>query len=247
MATARAAAVASGGMFAGFGLRALDFFKALDFHQDREWFQANRDLYESEVRGPMAALIADLSAACAARGLPLRGDPKRSQFRIYRDTRFAKDKRPYKTNAGATLTRDGEKRGAGVLYIHIDPKGCFAASALYHSEPPVLRTMRERIAGDPQTWRQVTAALGVAGLALGGGDPLSRLPRGFETAEGDIAEAVKLRSFMVRREIAAPLLCQPALVAEITDFAAASMPLLDFVWAAADAAPRDDEAVRRMR
>lgn len=242
-AASKAAAVEPGA-FAGFGPQALAFFKALDFHQDRTWFQDNRDLYEREVRGPMAALIADLSAECAARGLPLRGDPKRSQFRIHRDTRFSHDKRPYKTNAGATLTRDGEKLGPGVLYLHLDPNGCFMAAALYHPEPPVLRTMRERIVKDPAKWRRVVATLEKAGLPLSRSDALTRLPRGFETAEGDIADAVKLRHFMVRREIAEKRIREPTLAEDIADFAAAARPLLEFVWAAADAVPREDMAKR---
>jgi uncharacterized protein (TIGR02453 family) len=231
--------------FAGFGPQALAFFKALDFHQDRTWFQDNRALYEREVRAPMAALIEALSAACAARGLPLRGDPKRSQFRIYRDTRVSHDKRPYKTNAGATLTRDGEKLGPGVLYLHLDPKGCFMAAALYRPEPAVLRTMRERIIKDPAKWRRVVKALDKAGLPLARTEALTRLPRGFEAAEGEIAEAMKLRHFMVRREIAETRIRAPALVADIADFATAARPLLDFVWAAADSAPREDMALRK--
>src|SRR5207244_531775 len=95
--------------FRGFGQKALPFFRALDFHQDRDWFRDNRAIYDADVYEPLAALIATLSEACAARGLPLRGSPKGSIFRIHRDVRFSKDKRPYKAHAGALMTRSGTK------------------------------------------------------------------------------------------------------------------------------------------
>src|SRR6478672_9127721 len=103
--------------FRGFGPRALGFFKALDFHQDRAWFQENRSIYEEEVLAPLAAFVEALSAACAEHGIPLQGTPKSAIFRIHRDVRFAKDKKPYKTHAGAVLTRSGAKSDPGLFYI----------------------------------------------------------------------------------------------------------------------------------
>ncbi len=91
--------------FKGFGKKALPFFKALAFHQSKAWFDENRALYESDVVEPMIALLDDLTAAFAKKKLPLRADGKKSVFRIHRDVRFAKDKHPYKTHAGAVMTR----------------------------------------------------------------------------------------------------------------------------------------------
>ena len=90
---------------------------------DRDWFAAHRAAYDTGLKPALAALIADTSTACAARDLPLSGDPKRSVFRIHRDTRFSKDKSPYKTHVSATLTRDGQKMSPGMMYIHIEPEG----------------------------------------------------------------------------------------------------------------------------
>ena len=109
--------------FKGFGEKALPFFRALDFHQERAWFQENRGLYDSEIYEPLCAFVTTLSETCAARGLPLRGSPKASIFRVYRDVRFAKDKRPFKTHAGAVLTRTGAKNDNGLFYIHVSPEG----------------------------------------------------------------------------------------------------------------------------
>src|SRR5262245_24668270 len=96
--------------FTGFGPKALPFFEALKFHQNREGFEENRSLYESDVLAPMVALIDDLTSAFARRKIPLRGDGKRSIFRLNRDVRFSKDKSPYKTHAGAVMTRSGSKK-----------------------------------------------------------------------------------------------------------------------------------------
>ena len=95
--------------FQGFGPKALPFLKALGFHQTKEWFEANRATYESDLKTPMGDLVEDLSAAFAKAKIPLKGDRQASLFRINRDVRFAKDKSPYKTNVGAVMTRGGSK------------------------------------------------------------------------------------------------------------------------------------------
>jgi uncharacterized protein (TIGR02453 family) len=134
------------GSFEGFGAKALPFFKALKFHQSKDWFEENRALYEDDVLKPFVALLEDLTATFAKGRLPLKADGKRSIFRIHRDVRFARDKSPYKTHAGAVMTRSGSKNDQGLLYIHIDPEGCFAAAGLARS--------RERSGSNPSSSRR---------------------------------------------------------------------------------------------
>ena len=223
--------------FTGFGPKALDFFRALAFHQDKVWFEDNRSLYESDVRQPFVALIGSLTARFAAEGLPLRGDA-RSLFRLHRDTRFAKDKRPYKTNAGAVLTRDGTKRSQGLFYVHVDPEGCFVAAGFYHAEPDQLAALRRRIVDKPDTYRRVVSDLKTAGLALGEGEALSRLPRGFEGVDDpELVRVVKMRSLVTRRPLEADALRRPDLVARLVAFGQEAEPLLRFGWSAIDALP----------
>ena len=135
------------GSFKGFGPQALSFFTALKFHQDKAWFDENRGLYQSDVLDPMTALLDDLTAAFAGKRIPLKGDGKRSIFRIHRDVRFAKDKSPYKTHCGAVMTRSGAKNDNGLLYLHISPEGCFAAAGFHMPEPADLAKLRKAIAG----------------------------------------------------------------------------------------------------
>ncbi len=219
--------------FTGFGPRALKFFHELAMHQDRDWFLQHQTVFENEVQRPMAALVTTLAAELARRGVPLTGDPKRSIFRLHRDIRFSKDKSPYKTHAGAVLTQDGTKGSPGLLYIHVSPEGSFTASGFYHPEPEHLAALRRAIAASPDRFQKVEQSLLKAGLTVGRDDALKRLPRGFEdVAAGAIAENLKLRSFVVHRDLAEDSLGRPRLVSEIADFAEAALPLLLFGWAA---------------
>jgi uncharacterized protein (TIGR02453 family) len=220
--------------FTGFGPRALDFFRALAFHQSKQWFEENRAIYDEEVRAPLEALLAQLSAELEDAGLPIRGG-RASIFRLHRDTRFGKDKRPYKTNSGAVLSRDGTKRSQGFVYLHLDPEGCFAAAGFWQPEPAQLLAIRRAIADRPDKFRDVVAKLAQAGLAFGDGDPLSRLPKGFEdVAEADLAAAVKMRNVIVRRPIEADSIRSPAFVQDLVRFSLDAEPLLRFGWTALD-------------
>ena len=89
--------------FSGFRPEAIDFLADLAQNNDRAWFQPRKADYERLLKEPMEAFVAALAERFEARDIPLRADPKRSMFRIYRDTRFSKDKSPYKTNIGASF------------------------------------------------------------------------------------------------------------------------------------------------
>ena len=89
--------------FSGFSPEAIQFLADLAANNDRAWFQPRKADYERLLKEPLEALVAALAERFEARGIPLQADPKRSIFRIYRDTRFSKDKSPYKTNVGASF------------------------------------------------------------------------------------------------------------------------------------------------
>ncbi len=109
--------------FPGFAAADLAFLTGLAAHNDRAWFTANRAPFDEGLKPTLAALILALNDTLAAKGLPLAGHPKNTVFRIHRDVRFSKDKKPYKTHVSATLTRDGQKMSPGMLYVHIEPEG----------------------------------------------------------------------------------------------------------------------------
>ncbi len=219
--------------FQGFGPQAQPFFKALGFHQTKEWFEANRAVYEGQIKGPLGDLVEDLASRFAKAGTPLKGDRKASLFRINRDVRFAKDKSPYKTNAGAVMTRSGAKNDPGLFYIHIAADGCFCAAGFYQPEPEALARLRSAIARAPKAWGATTAKLAKGGLALSDEYAMKRAPRGFEDVEDPlIAAALRNKSFISMRAIADSRLAAPDLVDDLQVFAKDAMPLLEWGWSA---------------
>jgi len=240
--------------FDGFTPEGLDFLRGLAAHNDRDWFAENRAVYDDQLKPGLAALITATSEAMAARGLPLAGDPKSSQFRLHRDTRFSKDKRPYKTHVSGSLTRDGERMSPGMVYIHIEPEppaaldpldlaegphghGPFAAAGFYLDERADIDAIRRAIADDPDGWAAVEAALTTKGLTLDDGAPVKRLPKGFEDQAGKPVEAaVKRTRWIVSQSLTEDQVRSSDLPEIIADLVARARPLLDFGWCALDRA-----------
>ena len=216
--------------FTGFGARALPFLKALDFHQDRDWFKANRALFDSELETPRGDLIEALTEAFAKEGLPFKGDRKTSTYRIYRDVRFAKDKSPFNKHVSALLTPSGEKNEAeGCFFIKIGIEGCFMATAFYMPSPEKLKAFRNNIVIWPDKFRAMQAALAKGGLEMDYADALKRNPQGFELIEEpEIAAAVRNRHFVVREVIDPTRITSPELVDDVVDFVKRAMPLLEW-------------------
>ncbi len=217
--------------FEGFGPQALPFFKALAFHQTKEWFEDNRATYESCVKGPMGDFAEDAAARLAKAKIPIKGDRKTSPFRIHRDVRFAKNKDPYKTNAGVAMTRSGSKNDPGVLYFHLSPEECFFAAGFYRLDPPLIGKLRDAAARAPQAYKHMIAKLETRGLALSEEDALKRPPRGFETIDDPaILTALRQRHFICARDVAAAETREPALVDAFCAFASDALPLLEWGW-----------------
>src|SRR5258705_6533832 len=159
--------------FPGFPPAALTFFKGLRDHNDPVWFKPRKAVYETEVLAPFRDLLVAVGAALEEAGLPLAGDPQRSIFRIYRDVRFSPDKRLYKTHAGAVLTRSGNKRDPGLLYLHLEPGESMVAAGFWHPEPALLARLRRAILDDPDGFLVIANRLAAAGHAIASDQRLS--------------------------------------------------------------------------
>jgi uncharacterized protein (TIGR02453 family) len=150
---------------------------------------------------------------------------------IHRDVRFSRDKAPYKTHAGAVLSRDGGKGGFGIFYIHLDPTGSFAACGFYQPDPKYLEALRIAMFEDAAKFRAALDAAYASGAELIRDDALTRLPRGFEHVAGtEAAEFVKLRHLVVRWPLSPKSLADPALVGTLAGFGEAAKKLLAFGW-----------------
>jgi uncharacterized protein (TIGR02453 family) len=187
----------------------------------------------------MVALVADLLTLAAANNLPLAGEPEKAVFRIYRDVRFAKDKRPYKTHCGASLSRTGAKLAPGLFYIHIEPGGCFIAAGFWHPEPPLLERLRHRILSIPEQFLNVVHALDAKGFPLEPEDTnAKRLPRGLEAGRGTAVEPfLKHRNLIARRTLSDAEIQSATLPMLLLEQFVTVRPLLDFGWAVVDDRP----------
>ncbi len=133
------------------------FLRELAKNNSRDWFQANRQRYETALREPCLRFISDLGPPLRKISRHLVADPRPSGgslFRIYRDTRFAKDKSPYKTHAGMYFpVRGGKDVHTPGFYLHLEPSACFAAAGLWHPDSAALAKVREAIVARPAGWK----------------------------------------------------------------------------------------------
>ncbi len=154
------------------------FLRELAGNNTRDWFAANRERYESAVREPCLRFISDFGPPLRGISRELVADPRPSGgslFRIHRDTRFSRDKSPYKTHAGMYFPlRGGKNVQTPGFYLHLEPSSSFAAAGLWHPEAAPLAKVREAIAARPGRWKSAKS-----GLALEG-ESLSRPPRGYD-------------------------------------------------------------------
>lgn len=209
------------------------FLAELERHNDRAWFQRNRTRYLEDVRDPMLAFISDFGPRLRRISRHLVADPRPaggSMFRIHRDTRFSKDKRPYKTNAGAQFrhaqARDVHSPGC---YLHLGAGEVFAAAGVWHPDGHSLRKIREAIAGGPARWRRVLSgpAFGKGRLELGGAS-LKRPPRGFDPDHPSI-EDLKRTDFYVWKKLTRRDVCAPGFIDRYADLCRDALPFMRFL------------------
>ena len=232
--------------FKGFGDKAIPFLKALDFHQNREWFVENKDLFEEHLKEPLGDLVEELTARFEKARLPFKGDRVKAQFRIKRDTRFSKDKAPYNRHLSALLSNSGTKWDeSGCFYVCIGLPGvrdCYAGVAWWGPKKEVLQAIREAIVEKPDEYRTVVAKLRKSGLQISDYDRLKRTPRGFESVvEPDLLDAVRNRHFAVRMEIDPETIARADLSDRLVKFAEQSRPLIDWVKKIEGTVPQTSE------
>ena len=167
--------------FPGFPPEALQFFRGLARNNRREWFLPRKPLFEEKVKEPMRQLVDALNLALHEFAPEYETDPDKAIFRIYRDVRFSKDKKPYKEHIAATFHRRGTtSHGQAGYYVAISHKEVAVGGGVYAPEPQQLLAIRGRIAEHHEEFRRILAAKPVRKL-LGSleGAQLSRVPRGF--------------------------------------------------------------------
>jgi len=180
-----------------FGPELFAFLRDLSENNDREWFNANKHRYENDLLEPALAFIEDFGLRLPAISPHLVADARRqggSLFRIYRDTRFAKDKSPYKTQAGIYFRHERSKEAHSPgLYLHLEPRNVFAGGGIWHADPKTAHAVRTAIAKDPDGWAEAKH-----GIELAQGEALKRVPTAFDKGHRH-ADDLRRRDFAAIR------------------------------------------------
>jgi uncharacterized protein (TIGR02453 family) len=167
-----------------FGPGLLRFLGEIREHNTKAWFERHRERYEAEVREPALAFIRMMDGRLRKVSPHLRADDRKvggSLTRIHRDVRFAKDKRPYKTNLGIQFRHEaGRDVHAPGLYVHVDADEMFLGAGMWRPEAAALRAVRNAIVDDPEGWRRVRDGKRFREAFDLAGESLKRVPRGFD-------------------------------------------------------------------
>lgn len=225
-------------MTAYFTDRSFKFLRSLGRNNNREWFQAHKQDYEDYVRGPFLRLLADLQPALKEVSPHFRADPKSnggSLFRIYRDTRFANDKAPYKTWQGARLFHERRKQvPAPSFYFHLEAGECFIGAGLWHPEPETQRRIRQFIFDNPGGWKAAAHAPAFERrYDLESEEMLVRPPRGFP-ADFEFIDDLKHKNFVALRSVEDSVVLGPKLRQTLEKDLAGLAPFVDYLCASLD-------------
>ena len=208
----------------------LKFLRGLARHNDRDWFEARRDVYENALRQPMLALIDEVNRAMEDFAPEHIRPANKIMMRIFRDTRFAKDKRPYKRNIAAWWARRGmEKTSGGGFYLHIEPSQVMIAAGVYMPEREQLLAIRRYLADHHEQYRalhqRILKAKGMQMTAIDGA-MLSRVPKGF-ARDHPAADLLRAQNWGARAELPAATAESPSLLREIVKRFRLAAPLVE--------------------
>lgn len=217
---------------AHFSRKFFDFFRELSVENDRTWFNANKDRYEAEVVEPLLAFIGDFAPKLKKISPHYLAIPKKvggSMFRIHRDTRFSKDKTPYKTHASAHFRHArGKDVHAPGFYLHLEPGQVFAGVGIWHPDREPLHAIRQTIAEDPKAWQRVLKNKKFAERFELQGESLTRPPKGFDP-EHPLIDEIKRKDFIAVANYSEKDACQDDFLKRFTDDCRAGTPLMKFL------------------
>lgn len=210
------------------------FLKDLADNNDREWFKANQDRYEQEVRRPALDFIEDFSEPLYGISPHFTADPSKvggSLFRIQRDTRFSKDKTPYKTHVGIQFRHIASKDDvhAPGFYLHIEPSACYAGAGLWRPATDVAYEIRHAIADDPAGWKEAAHSRAFSStFELSDGNKLKRPPKGFDP-EHPLIEDLRRRDFTAGARLTQRMVTGASFLEDYTDLCRRASPFMRFL------------------
>jgi uncharacterized protein (TIGR02453 family) len=214
--------------FPGFPAEGLAFFAALQRHNRREWFQPRKAIFEEKLKQPMRELVGAVNSAMRSFAPEYATDPDKAIYRIYRDTRFSKDKTPYKDHIAASFSRRGDKAGAG-YYFAISHKEVAIGGGIYMPEPQTLVAIRQHLAERHEEFRKIAAARAVRRLFTAvQGEQLTRVPKGYP-CDHPAADLLRMKQYLLYVELPPDLGTTPALYTEVVKHFRAMTPFVEFL------------------
>ncbi len=208
------------------------FLRELRANNNRPWFQANKERYELVVRNPLLDFIGVLgprlrkiSPHIVVDNSPTGG----SMFRIYRDTRFSKDKTPYKTHAAAQFrtSRSRDVHSPG-YYLHLEPGEVYSGGGIWRPEAPILGQIRDYLASHPSRWKAVLAGKNFKRRCMIEGEKLLRPPKGYPP-DHELIEYLKYKDFIFFTQFGERDACSPDFLERYVESCAAAAPMMKFL------------------
>jgi uncharacterized protein (TIGR02453 family) len=228
-----------------FSPKCLSFFRQLEKNNSRDWFTPRKEVFETEARAPMIELVTWLNERLRKFAVDhVVEPPAKAVYRIYRDTRFSKDKTPYKTHVGALFPRRGlPKHGGASYYVGISHKSVEIAAGMYMPEPEQLKAFRDAVVRDSKSLLKLLSDSKVRRL-MGQvqGDQMTRTPKGYTAEPGsDLDSLLRRKGLYFYVELDSKLATTPKIANEVIKRFEAMSPLVDHINKILLAAKRDEE------
>jgi uncharacterized protein (TIGR02453 family) len=206
------------GMPTHFSPETMKFLRGLARHNEREWFNARKHVYESELKAPMLALVDEITQAMVEFAPEHMRPANKIMMRIYRDTRFSNDKRPYKRHLSAWWSRRGmEKTSGGGFYLQISPQEVMVAAGVYMPQREQLLDIRRWMAEHHAEYRALVKSVlksKSAGFAEIEAEALTRMPKGF-ASDHPADKLLRAKNWGVRCALPAEAALRPQFAREI--------------------------------
>jgi len=215
-----------------FSSKLFTFLKDLKANNDRDWFNDNKPRYEKEVKEAAVRFISDFAPQLGKISPHFRADPRPvggSLFRIYRDTRFAKDKTPYKTHVGIHFRHELAKTAhAPGFYLHLEPASAFVGAGIWRPEPKVAQLIRQAIVDDPDRWKKIMKRKAFRESFSLSGDSLKRPPKGVEP-DHPLIDDLKRKDFIAISDLTQKSATSSDFMKQFTASCRGVAPLVEFI------------------
>lgn len=208
------------------------FLRDLEKNNDRVWFKTNQEEYERYIREPALDFINDFSAPLNKISPHFVTDSRTvggSLFRIQRDTRFSKDKTPYKLNTGMQfrhiMAKDVHAPG---FYLNIAPGECFMGVGLWRPETKDAYAIREKIDDDPTGWKRATRGKRFTDVYTLEGESLVRPPKGYDPNH-PLLDDLKRKDFIASVRLTQKEITSDRLLDQFTENSKRAVPFMKFL------------------